>query len=54
MWWGLLIGICLVMFIVETVEERWLYRKARKDLSIMRTYVHSGRPWNAARGDWQA
>ena len=54
MWWGLLLGIALVSFIVEASEGLWLARKARRDLGVLRTELHSGRHWDALRGSWMA
>ena len=53
MWWELLIGILVAGFVFEMIEERWFSRKVRKDLSIMRRHVHSGRRWDALRGNCQ-
>jgi len=50
MWWGLLLGIALVSFIVEASEGLWLARKARRDLGVLRTELHSGRHWDAFSG----
>jgi hypothetical protein len=47
------IGIVVAVFVLEMIEERWFSRKVRKDLSIMRRHVHSGRRWDALRGNWQ-
>ena len=56
MWWVLLMGgIALAGFMVEMIEGWWLSRKARKDLSLLRTHMHScGHRWDALRGNWQA
>jgi hypothetical protein len=54
MWWGLLLGIALASFMVEMIEGLWLSRKARRDLGHLRTDLHSGRHWDALRGNWQA
>ncbi len=55
MWWGLLVGVvALAGFTIEMVEGRWLSRRARNDLRVMRTHAHAGHRWDALRGEWQA
>lgn len=52
MWW-LLGGIAVVGFTIEMIEGRWLARKVKKDLALLRTLAHSGHRWDALHGKWR-
>jgi hypothetical protein len=56
MWWGLLllIGMAVLGPTIESIETRWVNRKASEELAQMRMQIKSGAQWDATHGTWKA